>query len=142
MSGKAKVLIVENEMPLAMLMINVLCRLGFDVEFAANGKKALAIATQKRFDLITLDIKLPDMTGFEICSELKQRHISYKTPILFITASPSPEDIAEAKRRGAEDYMTKPFDVTDFVYRVTLFAKVKSAPQTSDALKKNPNANK
>lgn len=141
MSGKAKVLIVEDEMPLAMLMINVLSRLGFDVEFAANGKKALAIATQKRFDLITLDIQLPDMTGFEICSELKQRHISYKTPILFISASPSPEDIAEAKKRGAVDYMTKPFDVTDFVFRVTLFAKVKSKA-ADDAFKNHTTADK
>jgi putative two-component system response regulator len=86
----------------------------------------MKIAAEKRFDVITLDIKLPDITGFEICSELKQRHISRNTPIIFVSGSSSPEDIVECKNRGAVDYITKPFEITDFIYRVVQHAKMPS----------------
>jgi DNA-binding response OmpR family regulator len=123
MNEKAKILIVEDETPLAMLMVSVLTRFNCDVSVARNGKRAMELASEKRFDLITLDIELPDMTGFEICSELKQRHISYKTPVLFVAASPCEQDIAEAKRRGAVDYLAKPFDTTAFVNKVIYYAR-------------------
>ncbi len=130
MKGKAKILIVEDKAPLMMLMVSVLTRVGCDVQTAYMGKKAMELAAERKFDLITLDIELPDTTGFEICSDLKQWHISWKTPVIFISASPCPEDIAEAKKRGAADYITKPFDVTDFIYRVIFHAKAKT--QTSN----------
>jgi DNA-binding response OmpR family regulator len=77
-----------------------------------------------------LDISLPDATGFEICSELKQRHISWKTPVIFVSASPLKEDMAEAKKLGAVDYLTKPFDVTDLIYKVIHHAKAKHQLQS------------
>lgn len=123
MSEKSKILIVEDETPLAMLMASTLTRFNFDVTVAQNGRKAMEIATEKPFDLITLDIGLPDTTGFAICSELKQRHVSHKTPILFISASPCQQDIDEAKKRGAVDYLSKPFDTTEFIHKVISHAR-------------------
>ena len=120
---KARILVVEDDLPLALLMVHVLTRVGFDVEMATTGKKALEKAVVIKFDLITLNVVLPDTNGFELCSELKQRHISHKTPILFISASPCQQDIDEAKRRGAVDYLTKPFDTTELIYRVVSYAK-------------------
>jgi DNA-binding response OmpR family regulator len=125
MKDRVKILIVEDEMPLAMMMVSVLTLQNCDVQVARNGRKAMALAAEKRFDLIALDIKLPDMTGFELCSELKQRHISYKTPVIFITASTREDDIAEVKKRGAVDYLTKPFDATELIYKVIYHAKAK-----------------
>jgi DNA-binding response OmpR family regulator len=125
MTNKAKILIVEDDTPLTMFMVSVLTQVGCDVKTANTGKKAMELAAEKKFDVITLDIRLPDASGFEICSELKQRHISWKTPVIFISASPLEEDMAEAKKRGAVDYVTKPFDVTDFVYKVIYHAKAK-----------------
>lgn len=122
---QTKILIVEDEMPLAMLMVSVLTRFNCDVRAAHNGKKAMELATQNGFDLIILDIELPDTTGFEICSELKQRHISYKTPVIFISASPCQQDIDEAKKCGAVDYLPKPFDVTEFMYKVIYHARAR-----------------
>lgn len=124
MNRKTKILIVEDELPLALLMVHVLTRVGFDVEMAATGKKALEKAAEIKFDLITLNIVLPDANGFELCSILNQRPISHKTPVLFISASPCQHDIDEAKRRGAVDYITKPFDVTELIHQVVFHAKV------------------
>jgi DNA-binding response OmpR family regulator len=125
MNGKKRILVVEDELPLAFLMVHVLTRVGCDVQMATTGKKAMELATEKHFDLITLDITLPDADGFSICSELKERHISRNTPVIFVSAKPGETDIQEGMRRGAVDYITKPFDVTDFIYRVISHAKVK-----------------
>lgn len=123
--NKARILIVEDDMPVAMLMVSVLTRVGCDVEAAWTGKQAIEKASESKYDLITLDIELPDMTGFEICGELKQRHISWKTPVIFIAASPCSEDVDEAKRRGAVDYLVKPIDATELVYKVVYYSKAK-----------------
>lgn len=125
MNRKARILVVEDELSLACLMVAALTQAGCDVEAACTGKKAMKIAAEYRFDLITLDIKLPDTSGFELCSELKQRHISRNTPIIFVSGSNSSEDMAEGKKRGAVDYIAKPFEITDFVYRIIFHAKAK-----------------
>jgi PleD family two-component response regulator len=74
-------------------------------------------------DLITLNIVLPDANGFELCSILNQHPISRRTPVLFISASPCQQDIDEAKRRGAVDYIIKPFDVTELIHQVVFHTK-------------------
>jgi DNA-binding response OmpR family regulator len=130
MKGKAKILIVEDELELAFLMTLVLTRVGCDVEAVCTGKKAMKLASETKFDLITLDIELPDMSGFEVCTKLKERHISRNTPVIFISARPCATDIQEGMKRGAVDYITKPFDLTDFIYRVILCAKIKANQAT------------
>lgn len=126
MTGKMKILIVEDETPLACWMISVLTQVGCDVEAARTGKRAIDLASENRFDLITVDITLPDTNGFEICRKLRELHISRRTPVIFISASSREEDMAEAKERGAVDYITKPFEVTDFIYKVIYHAKAMS----------------
>jgi two-component system alkaline phosphatase synthesis response regulator PhoP len=126
MSRKTKILIVENELPLAFLMVHVLTRVGCDVEVANTGKKGMEFAKETQFDLIALDICVPDANGPQICMELKQRHISRATPIIIISAKPREANIHEGLQRGVVDYITKPFDVTDFIYRVILHAKIKA----------------
>lgn len=126
MSNKAKILVVEDELELAFLMTLALTRVGCDVETVSTGKKAMELAAEKPFDLITLDIELPDVNGYDLCFDLKQRHISRNTPIIFVSAKRCQNDIEEGKRRGAVDYITKPFEVTDFVYRIILHARAKT----------------
>jgi DNA-binding response OmpR family regulator len=138
MSNKTKILIVEDELPLAFLMTLALTRIGYDVETVCTGKKAMELASETKFDLIALDIRLPDVSGFEVCSELKQRHISRKTPVIIISAKHGKSDIQEGMKRGAVDYITKPFDLTDFIYRVIHHAKASASqiltPSSSEAM--------
>ncbi len=78
--GKTKILIVEDELQLACLMVRVLTRIGCDVEAAFTEKRAMELAAEIKFDLIALDIELSDACGLSICSKLKERHISRNTP--------------------------------------------------------------
>lgn len=118
MRDKVKILIVEDEMPLAMAMISVLTIVGCDVEAAHTGKKAMEKAAETKFDLIALDIELPDVSGFRIFRELKQRHISRHTPVIFISASSRETDRQQSLRLGAVDYIEKPFKANSFVSRL------------------------
>jgi DNA-binding response OmpR family regulator len=118
MSDKAKILVVEDEMPVALMMVFLLTRAGCDVTTATSGKKGLELAATTKFDLITLDVDLPDVKGFEICRELKQRHISHRTPIVFVSGSSSIENQQRALELGAVDFIEKPFAVSDYISRI------------------------
>lgn len=118
MSEKKKILVVEDEMPVALMMVFLLSRVGYDVTTACNGLEGMKLATTTKFDLITLDVDLPDIKAFEICRELKQRHISYRTPIIFVTGRPHAEDRQLAQELGAADYIAKPFEMSEFIFKI------------------------
>jgi DNA-binding response OmpR family regulator len=118
MVSKVKILIVEDDAPVAMMMVEVLSQAGCEVFVAHTGKEGMRLAEERKFNLIALDIDLPDINGFEICSELKQRHFSRNTPIIFISGRPLDEDIRRGLEVGAVDYITKPFNASDFVSRI------------------------
>lgn len=118
MSDKAKILVVENELPVAMLMVHLLHRAGCEVETAHTGQKALELARETRFDLVALGVDLPDITGFEICEELKHWHISRRTPVVLISERSFAEDSQRSLEAGAVDHITKPFEATGFVQRI------------------------
>jgi putative two-component system response regulator len=85
---------------------------------ATTGKRAMEIAQANKFDLIILDADLPDSNGFEICSELKQRHFSRHTPVVFVSARATIENQQHALDLGAADFIEKPFDTQDFLSRI------------------------
>jgi DNA-binding response OmpR family regulator len=118
MCGKAKILVVENEIPTAMMMVSLLTQAGLDVEATAKGQKGLEIAQERKFDLILLETNLPDISGLKICAELRQRHISYRTPVVFISAQSGHEVREQALELGAADFIEKPFDAREFVSRI------------------------
>jgi DNA-binding response OmpR family regulator len=126
MSIKARILIVEDETPVAMMMVHVLSRAGCDVLVATTGEKGKELAQENEFDLIMLDVDLPDISGFEICSELKQRHSSRHASIVIISGRPSEKDCQHVLELDAADYITKPFDPTDFVRRILSHINTKS----------------
>jgi putative two-component system response regulator len=108
MTDKPKILIVEDDTPLAMMIFFLLARAGCETEVATSGKKALQMAEAGNFDLITLDVDLPDMTGFEVCQLLKENPF-FQTPIVFVSGRPCGEDVQLGFELGAVDYITKPF---------------------------------
>jgi two-component system, OmpR family, alkaline phosphatase synthesis response regulator PhoP len=108
MNQEIKILIVEDDMPLALMTTFLLARAGCEIEVAMTGKKALQKAQLEMFDLITLDVDLPDMTGFEVCRLLKENPF-FQTPIVFVSGRPLEQDIRLGLELGAVDYITKPF---------------------------------
>jgi|GEM_PF-995029 len=122
MSEKKKILVVEDEPSVAALMTFLLARAGYDVETAVNGRRGLELATGQKFDLITLDVDLPGVNGFDICRDLKQRWISHRTPIIFLSGNHLEERRTLALELGAVDFIAKPFIVDDFLERVELYA--------------------
>lgn len=117
-STKAKILIVEDDTPLAMMMVNVLTQASCEVQVAKTGKGGMALALENRFDLFVLAVDSPDTNGFEICHQLKQRHIARHTPVIFISARHGEKERQHGLECGAVDYITKPLDPRDFVSRV------------------------
>ena len=115
MSNK-KVLIIEDDKNIVELLRIHLHDLGCDIVSASNGQDGLGLGKEERFDLIILDIMLPGLSGMEICRKLRQtdRH----TPILMLTARSEEIDKVMGLETGADDYLTKPFSIREFIARV------------------------
>ena len=111
-----RILVVEDDALLAEGLIKVLSRAGHAVDHAANGKYADQLLRNGMFDLVVLDIGLPDIDGFEVLRRLRGRHSS--TLVLVLTARDAVEDRVHGLDLGAEDYLTKPFSVSEFEARV------------------------
>jgi DNA-binding response OmpR family regulator len=125
-TGKVKILIVENDMPIAMLMVHLLSCAGCEVELARTGKAGIKLAQESKFDLITLEVDLPDISGFGICSDLIQRHYSRHIPIVFVSGRSCLEDQQHGLDVGAADYITKPFETFEFASRLLSHIKAKN----------------
>ncbi len=111
-----KVLIVEDEQKLALLIKKGLLGAGFVVEHTASGTKALELARHDTYDAIVLDIMIPDRDGLSVLRLLRKEGI--RTPIIIITARDAHEEIVEGLDAGADDYMVKPFFVDVLIARL------------------------
>jgi DNA-binding response OmpR family regulator len=111
----ARILLVEDEEALAEGLRVNLQRKHYDVDVAGDGRTALALAHERRYDLILLDIRLPEIDGFEVCQRLRQD--GNFTPILMLTARNQPDDVVYGLKLGADDYVTKPFDLAELLAR-------------------------
>jgi len=114
MSG-SKILVVEDDQTLLNVLKYNLVKEGYDVLTAADGVQALDVARSNRPDLIVLDIMLPKLDGFEVCRILRRE---MTTPILMLTAKAEETDKVVGLELGADDYMTKPFSMREFLARV------------------------
>lgn len=110
-----KILVVEDEPSLQDTLAYNLTRQGYSVETAGDGLAALETARRTHPDLIVLDIMLPKMDGFEVCRILRQE---MRTPILILTARDEEIDRVIGLEMGADDYLTKPFSMREFLARV------------------------
>jgi len=111
-----RILLVEDEEAIAHGLLMNFRRKGWRPTLAGDGDQALSLAAKNRFDLIVLDVMLPTIDGFEVCQRL--RSASDLTPILMLTAKNQPDDIVYGLKLGADDYVTKPFDLAELLARV------------------------
>ncbi len=110
-----RILIVDDEASVHEVVRAYLEREGFVVYSAHDGRQGLELAMSKRPDLLVLDLMLPDLSGEEICAEVRGRS---DVPILMLTAKSSEDERIEGLQRGADDYLTKPFSPRELVARV------------------------
>lgn len=111
-----KVLIVEDDPGISLSLKDEFESLGYTVIRAGNGQKGLTIARQESPDLIILDLMLPVMEGYDVCREL--RNEGNRTPIIMLTAKNKAADKVLGLDLGADDYVTKPFGLREFMARV------------------------
>jgi two-component system OmpR family response regulator len=111
-----KVLLVEDDAPLAVPVCRGLEAEGFVVVSAAEGHEGLAQATDPSFDVVILDIMLPGLSGYEVLRQMRARHVW--TPVLMLTAKSEEHDQIDALDLGADDYLTKPFSFSVLVARL------------------------
>jgi len=111
-----RLLVVEDDPLLAEGLTRTLARAGHAVDHASSGKRADAMLADQKYDLVVLDIGLPDIDGFEVLRRLRQRGAT--TSVLVLTARDAVEDRVRGLDLGADDYLTKPFSLTEFEARV------------------------
>ena len=118
MADKVKILIIEGETAVAMMMTYLLTHAGCEVQVAHNAEKGMRLAHDVEFDLITLNVTLPGISGFEICRRLKQNPHLRDIPVVFVSGRTCEEDQRCAFELDAVDYIIKPFDAQDFVSHI------------------------
>ncbi|MGH8052105.1 MAG: two-component system response regulator CreB [Arenimonas sp.] len=111
----ARILLVEDEAAIADAIVYALQTEAFDVTRVALGREALNLLQSENFDVLILDVGLPDQTGFDVCRELRKFS---QIPLIFLTARGSEIDRVLGLEMGADDYMVKPFSPRELVARV------------------------
>lgn len=129
MSDAARLLVVEDEQHLAAgIKLNLELE-GYAVDIATTGRDAAGLMVQTdRYDAIILDVMLPDMDGFTLCEKL--RKVGNRTPVLMLTARDSVDDRVQGLNVGADDYVTKPFELTELLARVHSLLRRRSWEQS------------
>lgn len=126
MMEKRKILAVENDIPLAMLMAHLVMQTGYEVQTARSLERGMILAQENRFDLIIVDTDVPGFDFFDVCLELRQRHISRLTPIMLLTHTPQVNE-----EIWGVDFLVKPFEAADFVFEIKSHMLAKSAAALS-----------
>jgi two-component system, OmpR family, phosphate regulon response regulator PhoB len=115
---KPAVLVVEDEGALVTLLRYNLEREGYRVLEARDGEEALLVAAEEKLDLVLLDWMLPQLSGIEVCRRLRGRQETRNVPIIMLTARGEETDRIRGLDTGADDYLTKPFSMTELLARL------------------------
>ena len=121
-----RILLVEDEPGLVLTLRDRLTREGYAVDTAVDGESGLERAAGEAFDLVLLDVMLPRLGGFDVLKELRRRTV--ETPVIMLTARGQMVDKVVGLKLGADDYVTKPFEMVELLARIE--AKLRRAPVT------------
>jgi two-component system phosphate regulon response regulator PhoB len=114
----ARILVVEDEEPISQLLAYNLQKEGFGVTSAADGDEAMVAIAEGKPDLVLLDWMLPNVSGIELCRQLRARADTREIPVIMLTARSEEEDRVRGLDVGADDYVTKPFSMSELVARM------------------------
>jgi DNA-binding response OmpR family regulator len=113
-----KILIAEDERDIRDLVVLSLEFAGFEVVAAANGVEAVQVAAEQKPDLILMDVRMPKMTGYEACKQLRQDKATQDIPVVFLSAKGQETEVKKGLDSGAADYIIKPFAPDELARRV------------------------
>ncbi|MEP5567910.1 MAG: response regulator transcription factor [Halioglobus sp.] len=117
-----KIILVEDNNTIAKQVVEFFDGLGWTVDYASAGHQGIELAQSSIFDVMILDLNLPDVDGLEVCRRLKTS-LNYNLPVLMLTARDAYEDKASGYGQGADDYVTKPFDLRELRLRCEALAR-------------------
>ncbi|MEW6007694.1 MAG: response regulator [bacterium] len=122
--SQKKILIVDDDIDISEIIKTILEMEGYEVTIAYDGMSALDISYQKKPDLVLLDIMMPGMDGWDVLKRLKACRKTLHIPVAMVTARINPEEKIKAFKEGAEEFITKPLHIDDFLRRINrLFHK-------------------
>ena len=119
MANGKKVLVAEDDPDIRNLIVYSLQFAGFNVVEATNGVEAMTVAQAEKPDIILLDVRMPKMSGYEVCAELKSQAATQSIPVVFLSARGQEAEIKHGLELGAEEYIIKPFAPDELQRRVT-----------------------
>lgn len=111
-----RVLVIEDEQKIARILLLELTHEGYSAEWAETGREGLERAIAEQWDLILLDIMLPELNGIEVLRRIRNAHIN--TPVILLTARDATPDKVSGLDQGANDYITKPFEIEELLARI------------------------
>lgn len=130
------ILIVDDNPHNLQVLGKLLKENNYEIEFAISGEAALVWLANRKFDLILLDINMPEMNGFEVCMKIRSDHSMYNVPVIFLSAEADRESILRGFELGAQDYITKPFDSRELLSRVKTHLSLKETLESLEQLNK------
>lgn len=133
MDNNARILIVDDDVDIQDLLFTALDDEGFIVDVVGDGKSALQLIQDNEYDLVVLDINLPGLNGYALCRELRN-HLHVSVPILMLTLRSSVDERVEGLDAGADDYLTKPFEVPELLARMRALLR-RGRPKVGNVLR-------
>ncbi len=121
--GTGKVLVVEDEETIRKVLGVILRTEGFTIEEASDGLEALKKTSENVYDVVILDIMMPELNGFEVLKKLREQETTADLPVIIVSAKSSDRDILEGLKEGANYYIPKPFEPRELVYILKLILK-------------------
>src|SRR3990167_11515472 len=134
MSMQNMILIVEDEKAIRDLLSYHLRKQGFELEEASHAEEALKKISLQKPSLIILDLMLPKLSGLEFCKMIRGKSTLQDIPILMLTAKSSKEDIVQGLEMGADDYVTKPFDIREVMARIHAILRRNDAKESASSI--------
>jgi len=136
----AKILIVDDDRASAESIARELKVAGHVCGVLGSGKGLLEVAKKEAPDLLVLDVMLPDISGFEVCRQIRRDAELFTLPVLFVSAMANPEEVQHGLEQGADDYITKPFDVHLLSQRVNALLRMATSEDFIDPVTDLPDA--